>query len=52
LRKAVLAKADLEELEALLMSRGHTNILADGQRLVSEGITTLDELNKVCGMSA
>jgi type II secretory ATPase GspE/PulE/Tfp pilus assembly ATPase PilB-like protein len=52
LRKAILAKADLEELEALLMSRGHTNILADGWRLVNEGITTQDELNKICGMTA
>jgi general secretion pathway protein E len=50
LRKAILAKADLEELETLLMSRGHTNIFADGQRLVDEGITTQDELNKVCGI--
>jgi len=52
LRKAILAKADLEELEALLMSRGHTSMLADGQRLVSEGITTQEELNKVCGTVA
>lgn len=51
LRKAILAKADLEELEALLMSRGHTSMLADGQRLISEGITTQQELNKVCGIS-
>jgi type II secretory ATPase GspE/PulE/Tfp pilus assembly ATPase PilB-like protein len=50
LRKAILAKADLEELEALLMSRGHTNILADGQRLISDGVTTQQELNKVCGV--
>jgi len=50
LRKAILAKADLKELEALLMSRGHTNILADGQRLVNEAITTQEELNKVCGI--
>jgi len=50
LRKAILAKADLEELEALLMSKGHRNMLADGQRLVSEGITTQEELNKVCGI--
>jgi type II secretory ATPase GspE/PulE/Tfp pilus assembly ATPase PilB-like protein len=50
LRKAILAKADLEELEALLMSRGHTNILADGQRLISDGVTTQQELNKVCGI--
>jgi type II secretory ATPase GspE/PulE/Tfp pilus assembly ATPase PilB-like protein len=51
LRKAILAKADLEELEALLMSRGHTNMLTDGQRLISEGITTQEELNKVCGIA-
>jgi len=50
LRKAILAKADIEELEALLMSKGHTNILADGQRLISDGVTTQEELNKVCGI--
>ncbi|MBW7992713.1 MAG: type II/IV secretion system protein [Planctomycetes bacterium] len=50
LRKAILAKADLEELEALLMCKGHTSMLADGDRLVSEGITTQEELNKVCGI--
>ena len=50
LRKAILAKADLEELEALLMCKGHTSMLADGQRLVSEGITTQEELNNVCGI--
>jgi len=50
LRKAILAKADLEELEALLMCKGHTSMLADGERLISEGITTQEELNKVCGV--
>ncbi|MHC4631562.1 MAG: GspE/PulE family protein [Planctomycetota bacterium] len=50
LRKAILAKADLEELEALLMCKGHTSMLADGDRLISEGITTQAELNKVCGI--
>ena len=50
LRKAILAKADLEELEALLMCKGHTSMLADGERLISEGITTQEELNKVCGI--
>ena len=50
LRKAILAKADLEELEALLMCKGHTSLLADGERLVSEGITTQEELNNVCGI--
>ncbi len=50
LRKAILAKADLEELEALLMCKGHTSMLADGERLISEGITTQEELNMVCGI--
>ena len=50
LRKAILAKSDLDELEAILKSKGHTNMLEDGGRLVSEGITTQDELNKVCGI--
>jgi general secretion pathway protein E len=51
LRKAILSKADLDELEALLMSKGHTDMLTDGQRLVEEGITTKQELNKVCGIA-
>lgn len=50
LRKAILAKADMDELENILKDKGHTTMLADGQRLVSEGITTQDELNKVCGI--
>ncbi len=51
LRKAILAKADLEELETLLMSKGHANMLTDGQRLINDGLTTQEELNKVCGFS-
>ena len=50
LRKAILAKADLEELEGILESGGHTNMFADGQRLVRDGLTTEEELNKVCGI--
>jgi general secretion pathway protein E len=50
LRKAILSKADLDELENILKDKGHTTMLADGQRLVTEGITTEDELNKVCGI--
>lgn len=50
LRKAILAKADLDELEAILKDKGHTTMLAGGRRLVTEGITTEDELNKVCGI--
>jgi type II secretory ATPase GspE/PulE/Tfp pilus assembly ATPase PilB-like protein len=49
-RKAILAKADLDELENILKDKGHTTMLADGRRLVTEGITTEDELNKVCGI--
>ena len=52
LRKAVLAKADLDELETILKSQGHTDMLADGKRLVSQGITTQDELYKVCGIAS
>jgi general secretion pathway protein E len=50
LRKAVLAKADLGELENILEDKGHKTMLTDGRRLVSDGITTQDELNKVCGI--
>ena len=50
LRKAVLAKADLDELESILKERGHTTMLTDGKRLISDGITTQDELDKVCGI--
>lgn len=50
LRKAILAKADSEELEEILEKRGHMNIVQDGNLLVSRGITTREELNKVCGI--
>ncbi|OHB68772.1 MAG: hypothetical protein A2Y77_11285 [Planctomycetes bacterium RBG_13_62_9] len=49
LRKALLAKADLGGLDALLKSRGHTTLLEDGNRLVSQGITTDNELKAACG---
>ena len=50
LRKALLAKADLDKLEALLEEKGHVPILADGRRLVEAGVTTEAELNKACGV--
>ena len=50
LRKAILAKADLEELEDILKSKGHTNMLENSKRLVSDGVTTHEELHKVCGI--
>jgi type II secretory ATPase GspE/PulE/Tfp pilus assembly ATPase PilB-like protein len=52
LRKAVLAKADLDQLEALLQAKGHATIFTDGQRLVETGVTTRAELRKACGISA
>jgi type II secretory ATPase GspE/PulE/Tfp pilus assembly ATPase PilB-like protein len=51
LRKAILGKADLDELEKILKDKGHTTMLTDGQRLISDGITTQDELNKACGIA-
>jgi type II secretory ATPase GspE/PulE/Tfp pilus assembly ATPase PilB-like protein len=50
LRKAILAKTDLDELEGILRDRGHMNMAQDSQRLVSQGITTQEEVNKVCGV--
>ncbi len=50
LRKAILDKSDLDELEQILRDKGHTTMIADGLRLVEDGITTRDELNNVCGI--
>ena len=49
LRKALLAKADLEELEALLERRGHVTLAQDGRRMVEDGTTTQGELDRACG---
>ncbi|MHC4131315.1 MAG: GspE/PulE family protein [Planctomycetota bacterium] len=48
LRKAVLKKFDLEQLEQIIQKRGHMSIRQHGNQLVNKGITTLDELNKIC----
>ena len=50
LREAILAKRDLDELEGIVRDRGHMNMAQDGQRLVSMGVTTRQEVNKVCGI--
>jgi type II secretory ATPase GspE/PulE/Tfp pilus assembly ATPase PilB-like protein len=52
LRRAVLAKADLDQLETLLRTKGHATLFADGQRLVETGVTTRAELQKACGIGA
>jgi len=50
LRKAILAKADLDNLDDILKDMGHKTMLTDGRRLVRDGITTAEELNMVCGV--
>jgi general secretion pathway protein E len=50
LRKAILAKADSDELERLLRDRGHVPIVQDGRRLIDSGLTTEGELAKACGV--
>lgn len=50
LRKAILAKADLDELENILQDMGHATLLTDGKSLVNDGVTTEEELNIVCGV--
>jgi general secretion pathway protein E len=50
LRKAILGKADLDTLEGILAERGHMNMIHDGRRLVAEGVTTQEEINKACGL--
>jgi len=50
LRKAILAKADLDELENILISRGHMNLAQNARGLISRGITTPGEVEKVCGI--
>jgi general secretion pathway protein E len=52
LRRAVLAKADLDELRGILDGRGHMTLRQDGGRLVGQGITTPDELVRACGPDA
>lgn len=49
LRTALLAKADLDELETVLHRGGHVDLRQDGLRLVREGITTAEELRHACG---
>lgn len=51
LRKAVLAKADIDELEEILRKRGHMNIYQNGMKWVNEGVTSQAELDRVCGIS-
>jgi general secretion pathway protein E len=49
LRKAILARTDSDEIKKILSSKGHASMIEDGRRLVADGLTTQDELDKVCG---
>ena len=49
LRQTILKRSDMEALEATLESRGHMKLIQDGRRLVSGGITTNAEIERVCG---
>ncbi len=49
LRKAILTGTDLDQLETILRERGHMTMAQDGMRLVNAGITTREEVDKVCG---
>ena len=51
LRKAILAKADLDELENILTARGHMNVIQNATGLINQGITTDSEVEKVCGIA-
>jgi len=49
LRKAVLAKADLETLTEMLARRGHMDLRAAGMALVADGTTAVEEVRRLCG---
>ncbi|MBN1817047.1 MAG: type II/IV secretion system protein [Sedimentisphaerales bacterium] len=49
LRNALLQKTDLDQLEGLLRKRGHMTMAQDARRLVAEGITTMQEIEKTIG---
>jgi type II secretory ATPase GspE/PulE/Tfp pilus assembly ATPase PilB-like protein len=49
LRKAILARTDADEIKQVLINKGQAGMVEDGRRLVADGLTTQDELDKVCG---
>jgi type II secretory ATPase GspE/PulE/Tfp pilus assembly ATPase PilB-like protein len=49
LRKAILTRTDSDEIKQVLNSKGQASMVEDGHRLVADGLTTQDELDKVCG---
>ena len=49
LRAAILDGADLETLKELLNRKGHMTLRHHGMQLVRDGVTTREELARVCG---
>jgi len=50
LRKAILAKSDLDQLKEIIIKRGHMSIQQHGNQLVKTGVTTKGEIQKVCNL--
>ena len=50
LRRAILDKADLEDIESLLAARGHQSMLGHAEQLIAEGVTSRQEVNLTFGM--
>lgn len=48
LRRALLDRCELDELQAIFRQRGHMTLKQDGLRLMTEGITSQEELNRIC----
>ena len=49
LRKAILGRADLEQLQQVLSRRGHMNLIQNAQQLLVKGLTSAEEVRRVCG---
>jgi general secretion pathway protein E len=49
LRKAILRRADREELEGILCARGHMDLRRDALRLLAQGLTSRQEVVRACG---
>jgi type II secretory ATPase GspE/PulE/Tfp pilus assembly ATPase PilB-like protein len=50
LRQGILSRSDIETLQTALQQHGHMTLLQDGRRLLCQGLTTLDEIHRVCGI--
>ncbi len=50
LRKALLEREDQEGIETLLSVQGHETMITHGEYLISQGLTSREELVKVLGI--